>query len=366
MRGTVIPRLTSAALGDVLVPPCDGSNREITSAVLRLRECATEVSHIRAMLDESRDKIFENGTSAERRTRLTEAAELSLLTAQNLRKQQEPYRAFQQSYPYGIARAVRRFRHSASARERHETALQCAESLILSLGIVSLAAAADRHWVDVEEVVAWSEAVQRGGVSLGHWLGVIRGVGAMARRSRDGVAGLADATATRKGGKGLISDLDELVTLRNKVRHGGGPRTPAEVGMSLQIIEPLLSRSLVGSSFLSRSDWVYPLKLRWTQQTGGFHVSGLAVMGDHPDFEPIEFEAGRPMEDARLCLVDRNRDWFLLEPFCVLEDCPSCLTPELYYPDRLKGRTALLKSLDRGHELESEIVFAALTAWLSP
>jgi type I restriction enzyme M protein len=50
----------------------------------------------------------------------------------------------------------------------------------------------------------------------------------------------------------------------------------------------------------------------------------------------------------------------------VLADCPSCLAPELYYPDRIKGRTALLKSLDRGHELESKAVFAALNAWLNP
>lgn len=365
-QGAVIPRLTPAALADVLVPSCDGGNREITSAVLRVREGAAEVSRIQAMLDESRGKIFENGTSTQRRTRLMEAAELSLLTAQNLRKQQEPYRVFQQSYPYGIARAVRRMRHSASVREKHEAALQCAEALILSLGIVSLAAAADRGWRELDEVAAWSEAVQRGGVSFGHWLGVIRGVGVMARNSRDEVAGLADATATRKGDKGLISDLNELVSLRNKIRHGGGPRTPAEVERSLQTIQPLVSRGLTGSSFLSRSDWVYPLKLRWTPQTGGFHVSGLAVMGDHPDFEPIGFDAGRPLEDDRLHLVDRNREWFLLEPFCVLADCPSCLAPELYYPDRIKGQTALLKSLDRGHELESNTVFAALSAWLNP
>lgn len=124
-------------------------------------------------------------------------------------------------------------RHSASVREKHEAALQCAESLILSLGILSLAAAADRGWRELDEVIAWSEAVQRGGVSFGHWLGVIRGVGAMARNSRDEVAGLADATATRKGGKGLISDLDALVSLRNKIRHGGAPRTPAEVERSM-------------------------------------------------------------------------------------------------------------------------------------
>lgn len=98
IQGAVIPRLTPA-VADVVVPSCDGGKREITSAVLRVREGAAEVSRIQAMLDDSRGNIFENGTSAQRRTRLMEAAELSLLTAQNLRKQQEPYRVFQQSYP---------------------------------------------------------------------------------------------------------------------------------------------------------------------------------------------------------------------------------------------------------------------------
>jgi type I restriction enzyme M protein len=47
--------------------------------------------------------------------------------------------------------------------------------------------------------------------------------------------------------------------------------------------------------------------------------------------------------------------------FCILSDCPTCLAPELYYPDRLTSSTAQLKSLDRGHELESDVVFKHLS-----
>jgi len=213
------------------------------------------------MLNESREKVFENCSSAERQVRLEQAAELSLLTARNLRRQQEPYRAFQEAYPYGIARAVRRQLHSGSSQEKLEAALQCAESLMLSLGIFSLAIASDRGWRDLPEVATWSESVGRGGVSLGQWVGVTRAVGGFAASQRDDAAGLADA-ATRKGGKGLVSDLEALVTLRNKLRHGAGPRTQAEVEKSLRSLEPLVFRSLTASSFLAKSEWVYPIRLR--------------------------------------------------------------------------------------------------------
>ncbi|MGC4870247.1 type I restriction-modification system subunit M [Micromonospora sp. DT53] len=365
-RYDVVPRIRSGGLADILIPPCDGSHISITSAMLKVKEGVKEARQILSMLDESRVKVFDNCTSSERRLRLDAAAELSALTAQNLRKQKHPYQAFQDAYPYAIARAVRRFRHSSSLQERHESAIQCVESLILSLGIVSLSLAADRGWQDLSEVTSWSESVERGGVSLGHWLGVIRAAGNFARKGGDEAAGLAQATATQKGGKGLISDLESLVSLRNKVRHGAGPRTQAEIEKSLNNIEQLMFRGLSASSFLAKAKWVYPTRLSWVPESDKFRVSALAIMGDHPDFEPLEFDASQPVGDHRLYVVSENGDRFPLAPFCVLEDCPSCLTPELYYPDRLSRSTALLKSLDRGHELESTEVFAALYSWMNP
>ncbi|MFG1940336.1 class I SAM-dependent DNA methyltransferase [Micromonospora tulbaghiae] len=363
-RYNVIPRLQPAGVADTLIPLCDGSSPSIGSAISKVNDAVREIGLMQAEVRASQDRVFENCSSAERRARLEKAAELSSLTAQNLRKQRHPLQVFQDTYPYAIARAVRKLRHSMTLREKHESAILCAESLILSLGIVSLSVCAERGWQDLREVAEWSKSVQRGGLSLGHWVGVIRAVGNFARERRDDAAGLADGTASQKGGKGLMADLSSLVTMRNKIRHGGGPRTEAEVTKSLRDLEHLLVKALSGSAFLARTKWVYMTRLRWSSNGDLFSMSGLAIMGDHPDFEPIEFDALRPLEDKQLYLVSQSGEKFELAPFCMLDDCPSCLTPELYYPDRLTGSAALLKSLDRGHELESESVYNAMLSWM--
>ncbi|GGM34231.1 hypothetical protein GCM10012275_01950 [Longimycelium tulufanense] len=365
-RYNVIPRIRPKELADLLVPACDGTFAEIRAAMTRLTEGVDEAAKIHDNLRRSKTAIFEPGGSGERRSRLEQAGELSSLVAQNLRRQGEPYRLFQDSYPYPIARAVRRFKHSSSPAEKHEAALLCVESLILSLGIVSLSLSAQRGWDALAEVQAWATGVRQGGVSLGHWVGVIRATGTFARESGDEAAGLAEATATKKGGKGLMADLGSLVTLRNKIRHGAGPRTRAEIERSLEKLEELTFRALTGSSFLAKMSLVHTSKLRWLPNAGKYEVAGLALMGDHPDFEPAVFETGRPLADDRLYLFTRQGEMIPLWPFCVLGDCPTCLTPEVYYPDRLTGTTALLKSLDRGHELESEEVFEDLKRWTTP
>lgn len=365
-RYNVIPRIRPKGLADLLVPACDGTFAEIRAAVTRLTEGVDEAARIHDNLRRSKKAIFEPGGSGERRSRLEQAGELSSLVAQNLRRQGEPYRLFQDSYPYPIARAVRRFKHSSSPAEKHEAALLCVESLILSLGIVSLSLSAQRGWGPLAEVQAWATGVRQGGVSLGHWVGVIRATGTFARGSGDEAAGLAEATATKKGGKGLMADLSSLVTLRNKIRHGAGPRTRAEIERSLEILEELTFRALTGSSFLAKMSLVHTSKLRWLPNAGKYEVSGLALMGDHPDFEPAVFETNRPLADDRLYLSTWQGEMIPLWPFCVLGDCPTCLTPEVYYPDRLTGTTALLKSLDRGHELESDEVFEDLKRWTTP
>jgi type I restriction enzyme M protein len=357
----VIPRIRRAGLLDIMIPACDGDAGSIRAAISRLSEGALEAVRIQEALQESKAKIFEAGTPAKRRATLEKAADFSSLIAQNLRRQSEPYKVFQETYPYSTARAVRKFVHSISPAEKHEAALQCAESLVLSLGIFSLAQAANSGRQQIPDVDRWMMSVSQGGVSLGEWVGVIRAVGADARENGEAAGGLAEATAPVKGGKGLLADLGELVNRRNKIRHGAGPRTRAEIDKSLEGLEHLIFSSLSSSTFLARNRWVYVDRLRWMPSMGKYQVLGLALMGDHPDFEPFEFQSDLPLADDSLYILTRQNEIIPIFPFCVLSDCPACLAPELYYPDRLTRKTALLKSLDRGHELENEAIFEALS-----
>ncbi|MGW1341356.1 HsdM family class I SAM-dependent methyltransferase [Kribbella sp. NPDC002412] len=361
-----IPRVKAREMADIWIPKCDGDLSEIRSAFAMLEEGEQEAAHIQEELRRARNRIFESGSGSDRRARLDEAAARSSLTGQSLRRQNDPYKLFQESYPYGIARAVRKFRHSLSPTEKHEAAMQCAESLILSLGIVALALATDRGRHDLPAISQWRESVNQRGVSLGHWVGVIRAVADDARQRGESAGGLAEAMRRKKGGQGLSSDLDGLVTVRNKIRHGAAPRTRAELERSLELIEPLMLNSLEGSTFLADTRWVYADRLQWVPATGTFRVSGLGLMGDHPDFAVVSFDTTHPVVDDSLYLVAASGAPVALSPFCLLGDCPTCLAPELFYPDRMGASTALLKSLDRGHELDSDSVFTALREWAMP
>ncbi|MEU9272689.1 hypothetical protein AB0E04_45980 [Streptomyces sp. NPDC048251] len=231
---------------------------------------------------------------------------------------------------------------------------------------MALALATDRGRQDLPAIAQWSQSVERGGVSLGHWVGVVRAVADDARQHGDPAASLVEATARKKGKKGLFADLDQLVELRNKIRHGAGPRTRAELERSLGRIEPLMLSSLSGCAFLAHTRWVHTDRLQWMPDAGKFRVSGLALMGDRPDFATVSFDTAHPLADDQLYLIPPNDEPLPLSPFCLLSDCPTCLAPELYYPDRMTSSTALLKSLDRGHELDNDSVFKALREWSAP
>ncbi|ASU59851.1 hypothetical protein CGQ36_20805 [Nocardiopsis dassonvillei] len=360
-----IPRIKAREMADIWVPKCDGDPSEIRASLAMLEEGEREAAHIQDELRQARIRIFESGSSSARRGRLDDAAAISSLTAQNLRRHNEPYKLFQESYPYAVARAVRKFRHSLSVAEKHEAAIQCAESLILSLGIMALALASERGRQGLPAIVQWSQSVEQGGVSLGHWVAVVKAVAEDARQHGEPAAGLVKAMARKKGGKGLVADIDQMVKLRNKIRHGAAPRTRAELEKSLALIEPIMLSSLSGCAFLAHTRWVHTDHLQWLPDSGKFRVSGLELMGDHPDFETVVFDTAYPLADDRLYLTTPQDAPLPMSPFCLLRDCSSCLAPELFYPDRLKGSTALLKSLDRGHELESDSVSQALREWSS-
>lgn len=361
-----IPRVKAREMADIWIPKCDGDPSEIRASLAMLEAGEREAARIQDELNQARNRIFENGSSSDRRARLDNAAAISSLTAQNLRQHNDRYRLFQESYPYAIARAVRKFRHSLSPAEKHEAAIQCAESLILSLGIVALAMASNRGRQDLPAIAQWRKSVEQGGVSLGHWVQVIKAVAEDARQHGDPAGGFAKATARKRGGKGLLADLEQMVTLRNKIRHGASPRTRAELEKSLKNIEALMLSILAGCTFLANTRWVYADRLQWLPNSGKFRVSGLALMGDHPDFATVTFETAHPLADSRIYLTTPHDAPLPLSPFCLLSDCPTCLTPELYYPDRMTSSTALLKSLDRGHELESDFVSNALREWTRP
>ncbi|MFD7952542.1 N-6 DNA methylase [Streptomyces ardesiacus] len=352
-------------IGDLRIPIPAGDFAVVAGHVVDLDLGLTRLErNLKELLDE-RASMFNAQSPKERSAILQNAARRSSILIRAIEKIEQPYQVIQDTYPYGIARAVRRFKNSATLVERHEAALQCSESLIVSLGIFSLALAKRKVWHDLRAIREWIDSVDRGGVAIGHWVGVTREVGEKAQQLGDPASGLANAVARKKRGEGLIADLDKIVEMRNSIRHGAGPRTRAEFERSLEVIEPIMRRSLEASEFLTGAQWVHTERLRWRARERLFDVSALSLMGDHPDFANVSFSSNQPMADGQLhARTDQSR-MIELSPFCILQDCPSCLSPEIFYPDRLKNSTAVMKSLDRGHPLESDEIAEDMRAWIS-
>jgi hypothetical protein len=54
--------------------------------------------------------------------------------------------------------------------------------------------------------------------------------------------------------------------------------------------------------------------LHWLPSVGKYQVSGLALIGDHPEFEPVVFDTDRPLADDCLYAFTRQGEVIPLLP----------------------------------------------------
>jgi hypothetical protein len=347
-----IPRITRADLTDLPVPApaiealqtLNEHGADVRDVILRARNVADDLA--RAYED-----AFASMDSAEVVSRLSEVAERATVVDQTLNRQEQPQRSYQDVYPHPIARALRQANIVDDALLRYDAAIRAAETLIITLGAVSAAWAADAG-APIPNARQWANALQESGPSTGHWVAVTRAVGEAARRADQPALGLAEATASRRGNRGLIHDLDRLVTARNAHRHGRGPRTAGAASDQLAGLEDVLASALAGSALLSEVRWVMPDRVNWDRRLNDHQVQALSLMGDHPDFERITFRLSQPIQ-PRLVYMVSGADVIPLDPFMSLHDCALCQHAELYYPETLTRGTAHLLSPNTPHTIAS-------------
>lgn len=349
-EGTMLPRIRVGDLADMLVP-LPGPSADVFAARWdQLDRGFGLLDWLHAQLSELRDSVFEEVDPGRIGGRLAEASDQARLIADVVEQQQEPLRRVRDLYPYPVSRVVRSYQHALRPEDEYKQILRIGENLIVTLGVMGLAWARE-HDRFPSQFRHLARGWQRGGGSLGHWLGMAR---ECARNMReDGVefSGYADALETGRK-KGLLSALESLLSARNDEAHGAGPRTDLEVQATLTELEPELNIALEESSFLARTTWLLPKRASWRRTTRRFEITALKLMGDHPEFEPAVIYEDNPVaENAIYVTPDTEGRPYDLTPFCVMLPCNKCLRSEIYYPDRVDNNGAHLRSLDRGHQL---------------
>lgn len=145
--------------------------------------------------------------------------------------------------------------------------------------------------------------------------------------------------------------LNQFLAVRNENAHGAGPRSPFEYHQAAIKLEEALHSAVEELAPLARSDWFVVEQISWLEAHQLFAVRGRSLKGDHPDFERWSDEREAPLVDDRV-YASLGELTLPLAGFCQLRACSVCLHEELYYPDRMRGTMARLRSLDRGHQTE--------------
>jgi len=339
-------------LRNLRIPVPSLSRDHVAQLLADVDDGLSAASDVGTRLDAVLASALSAPTTFELSAELRKARDLASLVSQSMRRTEDPLRQVMGLFPYPVARAARRYAQAGTSIEQHAALLRSAESLIVCLGTMALA------WCRTDDsgravLQAWVGQLARGGVSLGHWLAAARDVHPPIRSGYAPIHLLVEAMRPRRDS--LLTDLDRLVQARNESAHGG-ILTEAEADDRNQELGPVLLSALARASFMVRSEWVLVRGARWRPRTSDYAVLGLDVMGDHPDFERVDFVSPGPLADRSLYVLSADASPLRLGPFAVPIDCPVCRDREIFYVSNKRGPRSVLLSFDRGHRATDDEV----------
>lgn len=260
--------------------------------------------------------------------------------------QSEPDR---QTLPHPIARAWRQYELQSEPLGRFQEGQRLAGVVVQTLGCLAAASsAADAPGSSA--LMQLAGKLRRQGPSWGDWLAVIREAGDVARRQGSDPFGIGKGTATRKGGRGLITDLEDLIAARNDTAHANGPSSVGEATARLSVVEPQLESVLKSLLHLSLNEWLFVDRCDWRRKQEAFEVSATRLMGDHPDFERTQVWVKDPAESNVVYIIPHEGPLLPMHPFLSVRDCEQCHNSELWVLDRVSSSTVKFRSLTTGHK----------------
>ncbi|GAA3691029.1 hypothetical protein FB459_0464 [Yimella lutea] len=259
-----------------------------------------------------------------------------------------------ESLPFPIARAARHLGSTASPLEQYSRLLDCAETTTTVTGIIAAVWLNDESLApkDIKDLLG---RYRRTGVTFGVWLPLIDRFVDMAASSTDPFA-RRFSSALRDGS--FTAHARSILEERNRSAHGGQPRNKGDAALRLAELEPHLAGLMDSLGPLATADLLLIESSQYSRRTGHFVVRAGRMMGDHPDFRPVELEVDAPLAAETIYLATGSR-FVDLTPFLVYRFCPTCRQPEVLYADRTfeASREVSLRAFASGHQTRDELLF---------
>lgn len=108
------------------------------------------------------------------------------------------------------------------------------------------------------------------------------------------------------------------------------------------------------AAFMGNLPWILIESCTLRRRAEVFEVTARGVMGDHPDYETLSYEWGRPVVNDSVYVMSPQGP-AEMSPLVANMFCQRCREVELAYLQRVNKSegTAELKSFNRGHVLTS-------------
>ena len=253
-------------------------------------------------------------------------------------------------FPYPVARAARAVQTTQDPLEQYQYLIDLGEHLTLTLGMLS--ASWLRSYSPADQALQrLHEAFHLRGVSQGHWLEVVRAAERAMAKSANGVPGFVEGVRVRRGGEGLIKELNVVLSERNQAAHGARPHNRAEAAVRTAALTLPITEAVDYAAFLTETPWVLVESVSLRRQDRRWSVRLRRAMGDHPDFDVSNDVLDSPLVNDTFYVM-AHPEPLDLTPMLVMRYCEQCRQPEVCHADRVDEQAGVcLKSFARGHQV---------------
>ncbi len=237
-------------------------------------------------------------------------------------------------YPSPIAETTRKWRY-ANDESRLNEALFLAKALVVSLGTISVT------WCrsignEPPGIRRWHESLKRRSPTLGHWIRAARDGAKLALEVGIPISGFDQALGSEHSL--LWSDLQAVVSWRNKYGGGGGGGMRAATVVQMEEFERLLLAALGHSAFLADMTFALIDSSEPQRRNDQYLIRYKRLVGDNPVLAPGRpFEHPGPFYQRSLYLLLGPGKDLDLTPLWTVQPCEHCRQLEVCYLTRAKA-----------------------------
>ena len=263
-------------------------------------------------------------------------------------------------YPYPVIYPFRLLDSALNPLERYRDQLRTIENLLAFLGSILLAVVGSKE----KELMINLKKFWQGGLSPGHWEKIITQSVSVLKDFRDEplISELYSLWRTGKRETKFSRTIRNLIPAINDFKHQRYPHAGEEFEIEYEKINKDLKGCLDAISFFIHYPIRFVFDLDIIRGMPSAKLCTLRLVGDHPALPKEEIMFPEPLSKNRLYIEVSQDKWICLYPFVTFSYCLECKTRETFFIDRWQGigKPAMLKSFEKGHELESTDVIIDL------